>query len=297
MLQTCDLTAGDIVFYEKKGNGTCKKLSSVRCPSVSLEWSPCGRFVLTAITAPRLRVDNGVKCVIIPRRISFAQFIGAESSHISARRSAGNPQRSCLKPDGYPSSRGHSKIDLFPRTNALHVQPFISVVGWMLRNVFYLVSQKAKQEDTTTAAYVPPHLRGSNRTAAPVSFNLGQSNDSGGRIHSQPKGPDVPGGTFLSKAAAKNAKRRAKRKTELHKQITESADRQTPEATAAPETSSIPQTVSSSTSPLSSATPEEKTKRIRTLRKKLKQIGHLKDSMQQPGPCSWLFSAKHLTDL
>ena len=25
------------------------------------EWSPCGRYILTATTSPRLRVDNGCK--------------------------------------------------------------------------------------------------------------------------------------------------------------------------------------------------------------------------------------------
>ncbi len=55
------LTAGDIVFYDKKSSGTCKQMGAVRSPAVAAEWSPDGRLLLTATTAPRLRVDNNVK--------------------------------------------------------------------------------------------------------------------------------------------------------------------------------------------------------------------------------------------
>ena len=50
--------SGDIIFFDKKASGTCKRMGSVRSPSVSLEWAPDGRHVVTAVTAPRLRVDN-----------------------------------------------------------------------------------------------------------------------------------------------------------------------------------------------------------------------------------------------
>ncbi len=36
-------------------------MGAVRCPAVTAEWSPDGRFLLTATTAPRLRVDNKFK--------------------------------------------------------------------------------------------------------------------------------------------------------------------------------------------------------------------------------------------
>eukprot|EP00697_Spironema_sp_BW2_P014686 gnl/Spiro4/5201_TR2618_c0_g1_i1.p1 gnl/Spiro4/5201_TR2618_c0_g1~~gnl/Spiro4/5201_TR2618_c0_g1_i1.p1 ORF type:complete len:556 (+),score=145.60 gnl/Spiro4/5201_TR2618_c0_g1_i1:42-1670(+) len=48
---------GDMDFwdYNKK-----KKMGSVRASgTVSCEWSPCGRYFLTATVTPRLRVDNG----------------------------------------------------------------------------------------------------------------------------------------------------------------------------------------------------------------------------------------------
>ena len=52
---------GDIVFYDKKADGKCKQMASVRQPAVSCSWSPDGRYLLTATTAPRLRVDNNVR--------------------------------------------------------------------------------------------------------------------------------------------------------------------------------------------------------------------------------------------
>ncbi|XP_031495257.1 eukaryotic translation initiation factor 2A [Nymphaea colorata] len=50
---------GDMAFWdcsEKKLLGTTKSECSVTC-----EWSPDGRYLMTATTAPRLQIDNGIK--------------------------------------------------------------------------------------------------------------------------------------------------------------------------------------------------------------------------------------------
>jgi len=53
---------GDVAFLDRKADAKCKPMAEVRLAnSVSLEWSPCGRYVLTATTAPRLQVDNGFR--------------------------------------------------------------------------------------------------------------------------------------------------------------------------------------------------------------------------------------------
>ncbi len=57
---TACLPAGDIVTYDKKASGTCKQITKFRCDAVTLEWSPCGRQLLAATVAPRLRVDNRI---------------------------------------------------------------------------------------------------------------------------------------------------------------------------------------------------------------------------------------------
>jgi translation initiation factor 2A len=51
-----------VVFFHKLGKGNCKQMGATRSSSsVSADWSPCGRFFMTATTAPRLRVDNNVR--------------------------------------------------------------------------------------------------------------------------------------------------------------------------------------------------------------------------------------------
>ena len=53
--------SGDIIFYDKKVSGTCRQMGAVRCPAVTADWSPDGRYLLTATVAPRMRVDNTFK--------------------------------------------------------------------------------------------------------------------------------------------------------------------------------------------------------------------------------------------
>jgi uncharacterized protein with WD repeat len=56
------MCAGDIVFFNKLAKGNCKQMGKTRSgSSVTASWSPCGRYFLTATTAPRLRVDNNVR--------------------------------------------------------------------------------------------------------------------------------------------------------------------------------------------------------------------------------------------
>jgi translation initiation factor 2A len=53
---------GDIEFYDKKADGKCKVIGTVRAPcAVNCSWAPDGRHLLTSTTSPRLRVDNGLK--------------------------------------------------------------------------------------------------------------------------------------------------------------------------------------------------------------------------------------------
>lgn len=51
---------GDVDILDRKADAKCKQIVEVRMAnSVSIDWSPCGRYLLTATTAPRLQVDNG----------------------------------------------------------------------------------------------------------------------------------------------------------------------------------------------------------------------------------------------
>jgi translation initiation factor 2A len=50
---------GEMDFYDMR---RVKKIATktAHC-TVSLDWSPCSRYLLTATTAPRMNVDNGFK--------------------------------------------------------------------------------------------------------------------------------------------------------------------------------------------------------------------------------------------
>lgn len=51
--------AGKIDVYDRR---SLSKVTTIDAPNTTwCEWSPCGRFLLTATLSPRLRVDNGVK--------------------------------------------------------------------------------------------------------------------------------------------------------------------------------------------------------------------------------------------
>lgn len=51
--------AGKVEIYDRR---SLAKVTTIDAPNTSwCEWSPCGRFLLTATLSPRLRVDNGVK--------------------------------------------------------------------------------------------------------------------------------------------------------------------------------------------------------------------------------------------
>lgn len=51
--------SGKINVYDRR---SLEKVATVDAPNTTFfEWSPCGRFMLTATLSPRLRVDNGIK--------------------------------------------------------------------------------------------------------------------------------------------------------------------------------------------------------------------------------------------
>lgn len=183
---------GDMTFYDKKADSKCKVMGSTRASNgVSLEWSPCGRYVLTATTAPRLRVDNGFQIfkyngTLLNQReypvLYEARWRPAENGTFEDR-----PQT--------PKAQGSNEAIL-----------------------------PSVPQPTRSKGYVPPHLRSKGVTSAPkASFSLARDqSDVGGKIKpgsitarrqtssNLPPGAEevVPTG----KAASKNARRRAKKK-------------------------------------------------------------------------------------
>ncbi|KXZ56093.1 hypothetical protein GPECTOR_2g975 [Gonium pectorale] len=116
---------GDIVFYDKKTSGTCKQMGAVRSPAVAAEWSPDGRLLLAATTAPRLRVDNNLKVFT---------YYGEQRMHV--------PFATLLDAQWRPAPRG-----------AFADRPQSP------ERLAAVAKGEASTEAPTKPSYVPPHLR------------------------------------------------------------------------------------------------------------------------------------------
>lgn len=82
-LYVCNMHPGDIVFFNKLAKGNCKQMGKTRSgSSVTASWSPCGRYFLTATTAPRLRVDNNVRVFNYVGELTRA-FVGKDRGRAS----------------------------------------------------------------------------------------------------------------------------------------------------------------------------------------------------------------------
>lgn len=186
---------GDLVFYDKKADAKCKLMGSTRASNgVSLQWSPCGRYVLTATTAPRLRVDNGFQI------FKYNGTLINQKQYPTLYEALWKPAKEGTFEDRPQSPRGQGDAEPEP-------------------------IQAAVQQPVKSKGYIPPHLRNKGVTTAPkASFSLARDqSDSGGKIRpgsmtsrSQSAGGNLPPGAepagASSKAALKNAKRRAKKK-------------------------------------------------------------------------------------
>ncbi|KAI8379014.1 eukaryotic translation initiation factor eIF2A-domain-containing protein [Blakeslea trispora] len=127
---------GTIDLWDRK---TLKKINTFAAPNAShCEWSPCGRYLLTATLTPRLRVDNGFKMWHHTGTLVYEESVD-ELYQISFR-----PE---------PASR-YPMRNSSPPPNPIKILPS--------------KGNGAKANAVPTGAYRPPHLRGS---AAPTSLS------------------------------------------------------------------------------------------------------------------------------
>lgn len=218
------------------------------------EWSPCGRFILTATTSPRLRVDNGLKVWHASGKLVYYREY-PELLSIS------------WKPQG---------IDKFPALRQLGECPEAH------ESAKEYLAKKALTAGSTVkkaGAYRPPHARTSGAAAASTSLYQKELQSS---ISSTPSGNGfipgsgarrvVPGAAVPapkeSKTAAKNRKKREAKKAGDDADTAES----TPEAAPAATGAVVGGVVSL----------EEK--KIRSLLKKLRAIETLKMKQAQGEP-------------
>ena len=187
---------GDLAFFDKKADGKCKPMGTSRAENgVTLEWSPCGRYILAATIAPRLRVENGM------------QIFKYDGSLI-AKDKRDVLYQSCWVPAAAGTFEDRPQS---PRTSALDTQTGSSAAAAKI------------QQPTKPTGYIPPHLRNNPAaaSAARASFSLARDpDDTGGFITGRGKGARSTASAVLppgaappvSRAASKNAKRRAKKK-------------------------------------------------------------------------------------
>ncbi|KAJ8658740.1 hypothetical protein O0I10_005464 [Lichtheimia ornata] len=128
---------GTIDLWDRK---TLRKVNTFQAPNAShCEWSPCGRYIMTATLTPRLRVDNGFKMwhhsgsLIYEESVDELFQVGWRPEPASA----------------YPAMRG-----LSPPPKPIKIS-----AG----------KTPAASSPKPAGAYRPPHLRGNNAPAATLS--------------------------------------------------------------------------------------------------------------------------------
>lgn len=191
-----------------------KKVTTFEAPNTSVcEWSPDGRYILTATTSPRLRVDNSIKVWYATGKLIFNKDFK----------------------EVYTAKWRPRKLELFPAIKGLDddPKPHQSGIDYVLshpKSASAGVSVKPK------GAYRPPHARtGDSSAAKPQTLYEREMNSSRSSVNStsstnsvtpsfgsafrpQQRQRVVPGMAPVapkeSKTAAKNRKKRENRKDE-----------------------------------------------------------------------------------
>lgn len=242
---------GTVDVYDRQNKFS--KVCTFEASNTSVcEWSPCGRFILTATTSPRLRVDNGLKVwhasgkLIYYREYPELFSIGWKPRGISK----------------YPALR---QLEPSP-------EPHQSAVEYLSKRAALSGGGAVKR----AGAYRPPHARNSGAVATSTSLYQKELQDSIGS--STPAfvpgarrvvpGAAVPGvsadASKESKTAAKNRKKREAKKAALSEK-----------SSPAPETSA-PSTPAPATGTVVGGVVSLEEKKIRSLLKKLRAIETLK---------------------
>ena len=209
VLAGCGNLPGDLAFFDRKADGKLKPMGTSRAENgVSLEWSPCGRYILAATIAPRLRVDNGIQVfkydgtLLLKKKIDV--LFEGRWKPTPADEYEDRPQSPRVA-----GTAGISNGDGDGKSGVEEV--------------------KLPPQPVKASGYVPPHLRDNPAAAAAAkaSFSLARDpNDIGGKITSGLKtarpvvgaapAVNLPPGAAPppTKSANKNARRRAKKKVE-----------------------------------------------------------------------------------
>lgn len=142
-------------------------MAQIRCPSVVCQWSPCGRYLLTAITAPRLRVDNGLKIFSY-----YGEQVAAQSFPV-LYDAAWQPAAPGTHPDR-PQSPERLKASAASSSSAPAAGGASGAKG-------AAAGPAAAPAAKGASSYVPPHLRKAGGAAANIpGFSLAYDKEDAG---------------------------------------------------------------------------------------------------------------------
>lgn len=251
---------GTVDIYDRQDK--FKKIVSFEASNTSVcQWSPDGRYILTATTSPRLRVDNGLKIWYYNGKLIYYKDY----------------------PELFSIGWKPAKLEDFPAIGKNDSIPESEPLAKEFLDKKQQSSNSAAKKPA--GAYRPPHARTAGaQPKAPTSLyqkemaaNLnGATFTPGIRQRAVPGAPAPP--VKESKSAAKNRKKR------------EANKKKEDEESSTPPTSNSPQPTTPTPAPAPAAAPEPKSdtgsvvggvssieeKRIRALLKKLRAIEALK---------------------
>lgn len=242
---------GTVDVYDRQNKFS--KVCTFEASNTSVcEWSPCGRFILTATTSPRLRVDNGLKVWHASGKLVYFREY-PELLSIS------------WKPQG---------VDKYPALRQLEPcpEPHHTAKEYLAKRAALSGGGAVKK----TGAYRPPHARNSGAVATSTSlFQKEMQNNivsaASGFVPGVRRvvpGAAIPGAPVASakesKTAAKNRKKREAKKATLSENSSPAPE--APAATAAASNGGI----------VIGGVVSLEEKKIRSLLKKLRAIETLK---------------------
>lgn len=247
---------GTVDVYDRQNKFT--KITTFEASNTSVcEWSPCGRFILTATTSPRLRVDNGCKIWHASGKLIYMK------EYQELYSVAWRPQ----------------DVSEFPPLKNLEAAPEAHS-----STKEYLIKKQAQELNAAkkpSGAYRPPHARNSGNNTRTSLYqkefqnSLANSTPSGS---ASPRSRTVPGAAPVapkeSKAAAKNRKKREAKKAQQPDDATASSSQK--DAISKESTPPAPASQSAAGGAVVGGIASLEEKKIRSLLKKLRAIETLK---------------------
>jgi translation initiation factor 2A len=220
---------GDVIFFNRlgapgSGKITLKRMGSTRAEAVSCAWSPCGRMLLTATVAPRLRVDNNVRVLsytgeVVAHRafecLLEARWVpqGGKGDQALFEDRAPSPERLARSLEGGGAGGGGGGAKggagaAAPARPATYVPPSMRGAAAAGRGGPIPVTPASSAQFSLAHDANSRTGRigsgGGGGSGGPGAFGAG-----GGRAKNLPPGAEALIAPGAGKAAAKNAKRRA----------------------------------------------------------------------------------------